>query len=566
MEYILGINCSGFHSSVCLLHGSTVVAAICEERLSRVKHDRTFPHRAIAYCCAEAGIPFSKISHAFIGWHPRHYLRMSDDSLHEARQNRGKFSYLALNELAGHFSEELVGVEQQLRSENDQLTIHFVDHYQAHLANAFYPSGYKQTDFLALDGFGELTTGMCGHIDDSGADIFIQYPFPHSLGAFYSAFTEYMGFKPKGDEWKVMALSALGRPEPFYDRIRPMVRLDGLRFELDLSYFEHFLFFKPKYYADKLIELLGPPFPPGAEPTQRECDMVAAVQVVVEEITLGLLDALHERTGCDSLVLNGGFFLNSVCNGRVFRNSPYANVYIGGSPDDTGVSVGAAMFGAHHVLGGERPTPATPHLYYGRPYSNEEIEYELKRKKIRHTRVDNPAVTGARIIHEGRLLGWFQGGSEFGQRALGNRSILADPSRPEMKAYINAAVKYREGFRPFAPSVLEECQYDVLGIPPGRNSFFMETVFPILPEWRGRIPAVVHADGSARPQTVTKKSNPLFYALIEEFRRLTGIPLVLNTSFNINGMPMVETPSDALMCFFNCGLDALILGNFLVEK
>ncbi len=566
MRYTLGINCSGFHSSACLLGDGRLLSAVCEERLSRVKRDKAFPHRAISYCCDAAGITFAQVSDAFMGWHPRHYLRKSNNMLQEALRARGKLSHVAVNELAAHGAEDLTDVEHRLRSANSDLCIHFVDHHSAHLAHAFHGSAFPSADFMILDGFGEVTTGMCGHADVDRIDTLMKYPTPHSMGSFYSAFTDYMGFVPDNDEWKVMALSALGDPDVYYDRIRPLVRVDGVRFELDLSFFEHYIYFKDGYYSAKLVELLGPPLAPGVPPAQRECDIVAAVQRVAEETLFSLLGALHARTGSDALVVGGGFFMNSVLNGRLQANTPYSRVFIGGSPDDSGISIGSALYGAHNVLGMAPGGEPMCHNYFGRSYSNGEIRSELERRKIRHTRLDDSPAAGTRLIREGKILGWFQGGSEFGQRALGNRSILADPTRAEMKDAVNASVKYRESFRPFAPAVLAERQQEVLEIPVDETAHFMEKVFPIRPEWQARVPAVTHFDGSGRPQTVLPETNPRFHALISEFEKQTGVPLVLNTSFNVNGMPMVESPGDALDCFFACGLDALILGDFLVEK
>lgn len=566
MPYVLGINCSGFHSSACLLHEGHIVAAICEERLSRIKQDKAFPHLAIRYCLDVAGITIQDVGNAFVGWHPRHYLRRSDGTLPDALRARGKMAYLALNEMAAEFSEPLTQVEQILRSEHAELRIHFVDHHEAHLANALFQSGFAASDFLILDGFGELSTGICGHADGAETTVFAQYPTPHSMGSFYSTFTDFLGFKPDGDEWKVMALSALGDSSLFYDKIRPLVKVDGLRFELDLSYFEHYIFFKPGFYAEKLVNLLGPPLPKGAAPTQREYDLVAAVQRVAEETIFDLLHCLHTRTGNDTLVVGGGFFMNSVCNGKILANTPYKHLFIGGSPDDSGIAIGSALHGARRALRQPIPHTAARHNYFGRAYTQQEIETELQRRKLRFRTVEDAPRLAAELIHSGKIIGWFQGGSEFGQRALGNRSILADPTRAEMKDLVNACVKYREGFRPFAPALLAERQHDVLDLPEGSNVYFMEQVYHIRPEWQPLVPAVTHFDGTGRPQTVDADTNPRFHALISQFEALSGVPLVMNTSLNVNGMPLVESPADALNCFFACGLDALILGDAVLEK
>lgn len=566
MSIILGINCSGFHSSACLLVDGAIRHAICEERLTRVKQDKAFPHEAIRYCCEAAGIPFNDIQQVYIGWNPRHYVSQSDRTLLDALRMRGKLSYLALNELATRTDAEIAEIVEIIRTEKANIEIHFVDHHRAHLAKAFYLSGFATADFLILDGFGENTTGMCGTVSQAGCEILRHYPWPQSMGSFYSAFTDYMGFKADGDEWKVMALSALGDPDRYYEAIRSLIRVDGLRFELDLSYFEHFIFFKPRYFSHKLVELLGPPLEAGAEPGQHEQDIVAAVQRVAEETIFSLLTHLHECTGATDLVVGGGFFMNSVCNGKLLANTPYRRLFIGGSPDDSGISLGSALYGFHDGAGQPCAREMQRHNYFGREYGEAAIRQELDRRKIRYTVLADPPAEAAKRIHAGQILGWFQGASEFGQRALGNRSILADPTRAEMKDAVNASVKYREGFRPFAPAVLKERQTEVLEMPEGETAYFMEKVFPIREAWRARVPAVVHFDGTGRPQTVDAALNPRFHALIKAFETLSGVPLVLNTSFNINGMPLVESPGDAISCFYACGLDALVLGDCLIEK
>lgn len=566
MGNILGINCIGYYTSACLLQEGRIQNAICEERLSRIKKDRNFPHRAILYCLKEAGLRIEDIDDVFVGWHPRFYLRRSDEALIETRRSRGKVSYYAMNEVATHLGTELRDVEEVLRSENAELRIHYVDHHKAHVANAFLQSGYEKADVLMLDGFGEWTTGMSGRVDRTALEIFQEYPTPQSIGSFYSAFTEFLGFRPSNDEWKVMALSALGDSSRFYEQIRKLIKVDGLRFELDLSYFEHYNFFKPGYFSTKLVDMLGPPLKAGEEPGPREYDIVAAVQRVVEETIFTILGELQSRTGAKDLVVGGGVFMNSVCNGKLLRSTPYDRVFIGGTPEDSGISVGAALYGAHFVLGQPVPVGEAKHNYYGRVYSRDEIEKELKRRKLRYTALENSSETAAQLLHAGKIIGWFQGASEFGQRALGNRSILADPTRAEIKDLVNASVKYREGFRPFAPAILSERQDEVLEGREGQTIHFMEKVFQIREDMRAKVPAVTHFDGSGRPQTVLRETNPEFHALITAFEKLSGVPLVLNTSFNVNGMPLVESPTDALDCFFACGLDELILGHCHLSK
>lgn len=566
MKAILGINCSGFHSSACMVVDGKVRFAICEERLSRMKQDKSFPLRAIRYCCDAAGVPFSEVGHVFVGWHPRFYIGRSDKALNDAMQNRGKLSYLTLNELATLGGAPIDDVTQSLSRRGSDLRIHYVDHHKAHAANGFFQSGFERADVLVLDGFGENTCGLAGSLDRRVIDVLHAYPTPHSLGLFYAAFTDFLGFRPYSDEWKVMALSSLGDPDRYYPFVRSLIRAEGLDLEIDLSYFEFFLFFTPRLFSRKLCAHLGEAVAPGAEPSQRDYDVVAAVQRVVEETTFGILEELHRRSGAEDLVLAGGFFMNSVLNGKVHERTPYARFFLGGSPDDSGISIGSALYGLSYVLGGESPIEPVRHNYLGRPYSDGEAEAELARRKLRFTALDDVPTAVARMIHDRKIVGFFQGRSEFGQRALGNRSILADPTSSGMKDLVNATVKYREGFRPFAPAVLAERQAEVFEADPAQTSYFMERVFRFRPEWEEKVPAVVHFDGTGRLQTVSREVNPAFHRVIVEFDRLCGVPLVLNTSLNINGMPLVETPGDAIDCFYQSGLDALVINRFLIEK
>lgn len=565
MSYVLGLNCSGFLSSACLLDANGVRTAICEERLSRIKQDKSFPKRAIQYCLDSAGIELADLSRVCIGWHPRFYLARSDDMLQDAMRDRGKLAYLTLNELATMVDSLPTDMVQHLAWQDKSLEIRFVDHHHAHLANAYFQSGFRDTHFLILDGFGESTTGMVGTLREGRTEVLHSYPTPHSLGGFYSAFTDYCGFRPNLDEWKVMALSALGDSQRFYQTVRDLVRVDGLRFELDLGFFEHHMFYTPHHYSPKMVELFGTPLAPAAEPTQRHCDLVAAVQRVAEETVFSLLHSLHEQAPCQRLVVGGGFFMNSVCNGKLLANTPYENVYVGGSPDDSGISIGSAYLAAGQL--GMLPQPTcVQQNYFGKTYRQEDVLAELARRKLPAQVVRSPAKTAASLLQQNQVIGWYQGGSEFGQRALGNRSILANPADPHGKDLVNRTIKYRESFRPFAPAVLQSRQNELFPDAAAQTSYFMERVFRFEDAWSKRLPAVVHFDHTGRLQTVSPDINPLFHELIVEFDRLTGIPAVLNTSFNTNGVPLVETPGDAINCFFDSGLDALLLGDYLLQK
>ncbi|TGD81202.1 carbamoyltransferase family protein [Hymenobacter wooponensis] len=567
-QVILGINCSGFHSSACLLGpDGQVQFAITEERLTRVKQDKSFPRQAIQYCCAAAGIKLQDITDVFIGWNPAPYLLQPRQTLADAFQDRGKLAQLTLNELAA-LQGGVSSIGQTLTGATGaHMRLHYVDHHRAHLANAWLSSGFTEADFFVADGFGETSTGLLGTVTADGIEELAANRTPHSLGLFYAAFTEFLGFRPNSDEWKIMALAARGNSQTYYDQLRPLIQVQGLQYELDLRYFEFYLFFTPHYYSPKLIELLGPPLPPGTEPTQREFDIVAAVQRITEEVVFELLHNLHARTGQRRLVLGGGVLMNSVLNGKLTKNTPYQEVFIGATPDDTGISVGSALYGRQYVLGhSASAAQACVHNFYGREYSLQEIESELVRRKVAY---EQPAVipeTTAALLHEGLVVGWFQGASELGQRALGHRSILANPTLPDMKTRVNASIKYREGFRPFAPAVPVERQQEFFDLPPGETAYFMEKVFPLLPAAQRLLPAVTHDDGTGRLQSVRAEENEAFHQLLLAFEKLSGVPVLLNTSFNLNGMPMVESPTDALDCYFRSGLDALVLGPFLLKK
>ncbi|MFD1468550.1 carbamoyltransferase [Hymenobacter caeli] len=566
-QRILGINCSGFHSSACLLGpDGQVQFAIAEERLSRVKQDKAFPRQAIRYCCAAAGIGVADVTDVFVGWNPAPYLLQPRQGLAEALHDRGKLAQLALNELAA-LQGGARRVEQLLEGPAGTRTrLHYVDHHRAHFANAFLTSGFAEADVFVADGFGEQTTGLLGTAGPQGLSELAANRTPHSLGLFYGAFTEFLGFRPNGEEWKVMALAARGNWRTFYDQLRPLISVDDLHYELDLRYFEFFLFFTPHYYSPKLVALLGPPRAPGAPLGPRDYDLVAAVQRVVEDVVAELLANLHARTGQPRLVLGGGLFMNSVLNGKLRQRTPYQEIFIGGTPDDTGIGVGSALYGHRYVLGGPAPAAAEAHNFFGRDYPAAELEAELLRRKLRYEQPADLPAAAAALLHGGGVIGWFQGASELGQRALGHRSILADPTRPDMKARVNASIKYREAFRPFAPAVPAERQHEFFDLPAGETAFFMEKVFALRPAARARLPAVTHDDGTGRLQTVAAAGNPLFHQLLLAFEQLSGVPVLLNTSFNLNGMPMVESPADALNCYLGSGLDALVLGPFLLRK
>ena len=362
-----------------------------------------------------------------------------------------------------------------------------------------------------------------------------------------------------------MALAALGRKD-LADKFGKIISLsDDGNFELDLSYFNHYLFDREGMHTEKMEELFGPPRQRGEPFTQHHYDIALGMQCLTERALRNMLNWLHRETGADSLCVSGGTFMNSVFNGKILQDTGFDRVFVPAFPDDSGVAVGSALYHYFADNGGLEWESAT-HNFYGPEFKSDEIEAELDKRKLTSRYVPNIERETAELIAQGKIVGWFQGRMEFGQRALGNRSILADPRRDDMKDLLNKYVKFREPFRPYAPSILEESTEEWFEIEHGRSVPFMESVHLIRPEKAPLIPAVTHYDGSGRVQTVSHESNPSFYEVIREFGRLTGVPIVLNTSLNINGMPIVCTPGDAIDCFFASGLDVLVMGNYVIDK
>ena len=563
---ILGINISGFHSSACIIIDGEIKAAITEERLTRVKSDKSFPKQSIKYCCAGAGIPLNDITDVYIGWNPATYMYKSDETLNDALKDRGKMAYLSLNELASISDPATLEIQQEITTINSNLKIHYVNHHWAHLSNSFLSSGFETSDFFIADGFGENTTGLIGSVNYSRIDSLSNLRTPHSLGGFYSTFTEFLGFRPNSDEWKVMALASLGNPKTYYNKVKKLIKVYDLKFELDLSYFEHYMFFTPNYFSPKFIEKFGSPVRNLKELTQYHYDLVASVQKVVEDVSIEILNNLQGKTKNKNIVVSGGFFMNSVLNGKIIDRTNYEDIYIGGSPDDSGISIGSALYGLIYDKKYTNQLPNIINNYYGVAYSDSEVINELNKRKIKFKQIENIEKFVAKKLRKKNIVAWFQGKSEFGQRALGNRSILADPTHKDVKDRVNSSIKYREGFRPFAPSVLKDKQSDYFQISQNQNSYFMEKVFLFKKGLTDKLPGVVHFDGTGRLQSVCEKTNPKYYELIKEFEKLSGYPIVLNTSFNINGMPLVETPGDALDCFYKSGIDYLVMNNIIIEK
>lgn len=564
----LGLAHDLFISSAALVRDGEVVAAVAEERLNRQKQYKGFPALALKECLRLAGAALQDVDAVALGWNPMRHLEFPNARQSNNARWRAEYLYAIPNMLFGTAKIPSTDRVEQL-FDGVNTSILYYDHQLAHAANAFFLSGYERAAFFTADGRGERTTTLWGRADMDGFESLGEVRVPHSLGLFYGAITQYLGFKPDSDEWKVMALASYGAPDNrHYAPMRRLIEVNPAngQFYVDQRCFSYS---EPeaqggRFYTPEFVEQFGAPRSADGDYEQRHYDIAWALQRVFEETMTALLTRLHEQTGESRLVAAGGSMMNSVYNGKLTSQTPFSELFVSSCPDDSGIAVGAALL-AYWELDKNPRIAAHPHNYWGASY-DDEIADTLARYKLSYEKLDNAPETAARLLVEGKLIGWYQGRMEFGQRALGNRSILVDPRRSDAKDIVNQAVKYREPFRPFAPAILAERVNDYFIAEPGAKVPFMERVYLFREEVRERVPAVVHVDGTGRLQTVERAHNPRFYDLIAAFESLTGIPIVLNTSFNLNGEPIVCTPTDAIRTFYSCGLDALIMGDYLLRK
>lgn len=563
---IVGLNSAGFNSSSCILDNGELKFAVEEERVIREKRTRKFPIKGLNLALKEVKGSFNDVSTFAIAWNPATNLETHAVAQSDRARYLGEIFYSVPSnllripgQLTGDYSTQLIQL-----ADGHEIKIVYVNHHISHAAS-FFISSFEKAAILVVDAFGEkdCTSFFVGN--GNKLNRIWSQEFPHSLGAFYSTFTEFCGFTPQSDEWKLMGASSYGDNNRFYHKIRGLVNFieDG-GIELDLSFFNHYQFHRPGRFTEKLPNLLGIPANKPELPCSKDIyDVAAAAQRVMEDIYFHYLNALHKKTGLDSVVLAGGVTLNSVANGKICKNTPFKNIFIPSAPDDGGGCVGAAYYVYNHIENNSR-VESPINNYFGPGFSDEEIEQILIKFKLSYRTVKDPGDEGARLICAGKIIGWFQGRLEFGDRALGNRSILADPRREDMKDKVNETVKYRESFRPFAPAILSE--YVDEYFEGASDTPYMEKVFPIRADKQKMIPAVTHADGTGRLQTVKIERNKRFFDLINTFYKLTGIPIVLNTSFNLKGEAIVCTPEDAIRTFVTSGLDALVVGNCILEK
>ena len=578
--FVLGINAFHGDSSACLIQDGRIVAAAEEERFRRIKHWAGFPSMAIAYCLRQAGIELSDVEH----------IAINQDS----KANLGKKMVFTLTK-----RPDLAMVLDRIRNKRERAgvaehlaqafpdspfkgKVHAVEHHVAHLSSAFHVSPFDQAVVVSVDGFGDFASAAWGVGKGTDINVEERVYFPHSLGIFYQALTQYLGFPHYGDEYKVMGLAPYGEPK-YLEQMREIVKLesDG-SFKLNLDYFRHHKE-KVEYewedglpsvgilFSEKLIDLLGPARTPDQALDQYHKDLARSIQAMYEEAFFHLLNTLHAKHGIDQLAIAGGCGMNSVANGKVTLRTPFKEIYVQSAAGDAGGAIGAA-YAVWHELGGARG-PEMDHAFWGPEASNDEVEELLQQ---RADDITTQACTVKKFSDEsqlcekvaanvaaGQVIGWFQGRMEWGPRALGNRSIVCDPRRADMKDILNLKIKRRESFRPFAPSILRESVKDWFELE-GEVPFMMQ-VYQIRENQRSKIPAVCHVDGSGRLQTVYEKTNPRYYHLIQAFNALTGVPMVLNTSFNENE-PVVCTPQEALDCFLRTKMDCLVLGDWVVER
>jgi carbamoyltransferase len=590
--YILGVSCYYHDAAAALLHDGQLIAAAEEERLSRIKHDNRFPRNAIRFCLDRGGIQSSEIAYVVFFEKP---FRKLDRILMSTLQASPRSCALFRESVISWMTDKL-WLTSKLTSELGipRGRILFSEHHLSHAASAFLCSPFDEAAILTVDGVGEWVTATYGVGRGNQISPLKQIEFPHSIGLLYSAFTAFLGFEVNEGEYKVMGMAAYGKPQ-YADKVWKLVRgnSDG-SFSLDLSYFS-FHHSTHQTYNDRFVALFGEPrlansgffteqrrstshlgaaAPDRARLSERNqyyADLAASIQSVTEELLLNMANNLYRETRLNRLCFAGGVALNSLANSRLLKDTPFEELYIQPSAGDGGGALGAALW-AYYSLFNNRRQFVMEHAYWGCSYTESEISEFLRIKGFRFRQVNDYEVLVDEVVDNlirSKVVGWFQGRFEWGPRALGNRSILADPCNPEIKNIINTKIKFREPFRPFAPSVLADRAESYFELPNACGHFparYMLCVVPVRKSRRNTLPAITHVDGTARPQLVFQEQNPLYHRLIERFGQATGVPIVLNTSFNLQGEPIVGSPADALQTFVKSKMDILVMGNFLVDR
>ena len=577
--YILGINAYHGNASAAIMADGRLIAAVEEERFNRVKYAAGFPSAAIRYCLDAAGITLGEVDHVAIPRDP--WARIGTKLFYAIRMP-------SFARERAKVMSQFVGIPEALAQAFDVAPetigaqFHRVEHHQAHLASTFFISPFENAALLSADGLGDFASTMWGAGRGNRMEIDGSIAFPHSLGMYYTAVSQYLGFRKFGDEYKVMGLAAYGQPAHLEEFRRIVLSRNGVGFRLGLDYFKHHRT-GPEMswreadktpelgamYSEYMAERLGPARDPAAPVEKLHRDCAASLQARLEEVLFEMLRGLHARTKQKAVCLAGGVAFNCVANGKIFEETPFERIFLQPASGDAGLAIGAAYYVHHQVLKMPRSF-VMEHAYWGPGYTHEEILAAIRASRLESEGLEISELhekviprEAAREIADGKILGWYQGRAEWGPRALGNRSIVADPRRAEMKEILNARIKHREMFRPFAPSILADAtgEYFERSDP----SPFMTQAYSVRPEKRALIPAPTHVDGTGRLQTVTYAANPRYWNLIREFADLTGVPVVLNTSFNDNE-PIVCRPEEAIDCFLRTKMDVLVLGDVLIRK
>ena len=557
---ILGISAFYHDSAACLIQDGRIVAAASEERFTRKKHDHDFPINAVMYCLKEGGITVADLD--YVGFYDKPLIKFE----------RILYTYLAtfpksfpsfMKAIPLWLTEKLWTPTQIRKPLQYKGPILYAEHHESHAASSFLVSPFEEAAILTVDGVGEWATSTMGVGRGNKIEILNEIRFPHSLGLLYSAFTYYLGFKVNSAEYKVMGLAPYGEPKYMREMEKLISVADDGSFKMNMEYFAYD--YGLTMTNKKFDALFGaPPRPPESKMTQREMDLAATVQRVTEDVVNKMCHTLHKQTGLDAICLAGGVALNCVSNGKIIRNTPFKKIFVQPAAGDAGGAVGVAALIWHSILDNPRQGPLRD-SYLGPGYSREDIRKYLDDNGVVYHDLayDDLLDRTCQLIEEQNVVGWFQGRMEFGPRALGNRSILADARNPANKDVVNLKIKFRESFRPFAPSVLEERVSDWFEL--DQPSPYMLLVAPVR-ESKRTIPSVTHIDGSARVQTVNRDQNAMYYDLLKRFEARTGCPLLINTSFNVRGEPIVMTPHDAYMCFMRTNMDYLVLDRFVLDK
>lgn len=573
---IIGINAWHADASAALIVDGKLVAAIEEERFTRKKHWAGFPGQAILFCMKEGGLSPQDVDYFVIGRDPK--AKLLNKALYLLKNPLGSISVVA-DRFSNSRKVSSVGVELSLLFGLPESLfknkIQHAEHHRSHIASAFYASPFEEAACISVDGSGDFTTTMTAIGSGNRLDVIDSVDFPHSIGLFYTAFTQLLGFPHYGDEYKVMGMAPYGKPV-FANEVSRIIQLkDNGLFSLDLDYFrkgtegiisydENFSPVVAPLFSKKLSLVFGPERMKGEPLEQKHKDLAASVQHVTEQALFHMMDHLHQKTKCDDLCVAGGVAQNSVANGKIKQHTPFKRIYIPSAGHDAGISMGAAQY-TYYQKNPEAKRFYIRNAYLGGQYTNDEIRKYLDEKHYAFDTLDDDALYAkvCDALMNGGVIGWFAGRAEFGPRALGGRSILADPRRPDARQILNEKIKRRESFRPFAPSILKE--FVSAYFEQDDEVPFMEKVFRIREEKRSLLPAVTHVDGTGRLQTVDKEISPRYYQLIETFYARTGIPVLLNTSFNENE-PIVNAPEEAVNCFLRTDMDMLVMENVVMEK